>query len=126
MVKRYHLWSGVRHGDSGRSRWHGRGLCHYVRRINHRRVAEDDPDDPFDNCIGFCSYAGTPGNTGGFTTQESTFTARSDSGSGDEGEGIVVEAGLLPGVPDNGTDRLLEGGIVEMARPITASFRDQL
>jgi len=85
-------------------------------------LADNDPENPFDGCIGFCSYAGTPGNAGIFMSQEFTFTARPNSGGGDQGEGIVVEAGLLPGVPDNGTDWLLAGGIVEMARTDNSLF----
>ena len=60
-------------------------------------LESDDPDNPLDGCVAFCVYAGTPGNQGVFTTQGFTFTALS-SGGGDEGEGIVVDAGLARGL----------------------------
>jgi hypothetical protein len=85
-------------------------------------LAADDADNPFDNCVGFCVYEGTPGNEGVFSTQGFTFTALSNPGAGDQGEAIVVDPTLLPGPPDNGTDWLLAGGIVQMTRTDNTTF----
>jgi PEP-CTERM motif len=83
----------------------------------------DDPSDPFDGCVVFCGYAGTAGNEGVFTTQGFTFTALTNlTGSGDHGEGIVVDPSLVPGIADNGTDWLLAGGIVQMTKSDGATF----
>jgi hypothetical protein len=86
-------------------------------------LAPDDPGNPFDNCVVACFYAGTPGNQGVLTTQGFTFTAQSNnSGTGDQGEGIMVNPGGFPGIPDNGTDWLIAGGIVSMTRADSATF----
>lgn len=75
----------------------------------------DDPGDDFDNCVVFCAYDV-------FTTQGFTFTAVPNAGLGDEGEGIVVDPSVLPGIADNGTDYLLAGGIVVMTRTDNTPF----
>lgn len=86
-------------------------------------LAADDPGDPFDNCVGFCVYAGSAGNEGIFSTQGFTFTALPNmSGDGDDGEGIVVDPSVVAALPDNGTDWMIAGGIVQMTRTDNASF----
>jgi hypothetical protein len=55
-----------------------------------------------------------PANQGVFTTQGFRFTALTNSGPGDQGEGIVVHPELLSDFPDNGTDFLMAGSIVQM------------
>jgi hypothetical protein len=84
-------------------------------------LAADEPLDDFDNCVVYCGYAGTPGNEGVFTTQEFTFTALTNPGLGDHSEGIVINPSLI-GIPDNGTDWLLTGGIVQMTRTDNTLF----
>jgi hypothetical protein len=86
-------------------------------------LAADEPFDPADACIVYCGYAGTLGNAGFLTTQDFTFTALLNlTGAGDQIEAIVVHPELIPGIPDNGSDWLLAGGIVQMARADNALF----
>ena len=83
----------------------------------------DDPGDTDDNCVIYCVYAGTAGNEGVFSTQGYTFTALPNlSGVGENGEAIVVNANLAPGVADNRTDWLLTGGIVQMMKADGTTF----
>jgi len=75
----------------------------------------DDAGDPFDDCLVYCRYDV-------FTTQGFKFTAVENFGVGDDGEGVVVGPGLIPGLADNGTDYLLSGGITVMTRADAAEF----
>jgi PEP-CTERM motif len=86
-------------------------------------LAPDDAGDPFDNCVGYCAYLGTPGNQGVLSTQGFRFIAQTNnSGTGDQSEAIVVNPNLIPGVVDNGTDYLLAGGIVQMTATDNSPF----
>jgi hypothetical protein len=85
-------------------------------------VVTDDPEFDLDNCVVFCGYAGTAGNAGVMTTQGFTFTALTNPGAGDEGVGVVVNAGALPGLPNNGNYWMLTQGIVQMTMSDDSAF----